>query len=102
MRVHDTNNGSTRSMIIGLLAGGTIGAALALMYAPEKGSRLRARLRRKSRDVIDETKIKIEGAVEATSDRLEHAKENGSKALREAKKTVDAVADKAAHSIRGN
>lgn len=43
----------------GLMIGGAIGAAFALLFAPKTGIELRADLRRKSRELYDETETKF-------------------------------------------
>ncbi len=43
----------------GFLIGGAIGAAFALLFAPKSGSELRADIRRKSRELYDETEEKL-------------------------------------------
>ena len=98
MRHEHTNNG-TGKLLVGLLAGGSIGAALALLYAPEKGSRLRGRLHRKSGELVDEAKGKIE---DVASDTMEKAKAAGTRAQHNALKMVDTVSEKAGKALHGN
>ncbi|MDZ7344481.1 MAG: YtxH domain-containing protein [candidate division KSB1 bacterium] len=43
----------------GFLIGGSIGAVLALLFAPKSGSELRAEIRRKSREYYDEADAKL-------------------------------------------
>ncbi len=42
------NNGMVKGLVIGLLAGGAIGAIVALLYAPKSGKELRADIREKA------------------------------------------------------
>jgi gas vesicle protein len=43
----------------GFLIGGTIGAVIALLFAPKSGDELRADIRRKSRELYDETEAHL-------------------------------------------
>ncbi len=47
------NNGATKGFIFGLLAGSAIGALLALLYAPKSGRELRADLKAKTDELMD-------------------------------------------------
>ena len=96
---HEHTNSGTGKLLVGLLAGGSIGAALALLYAPEKGTRLRARLHRKSGELVEEAKEKIE---EVASDTMEKAKAVGNRTHRNALKMVDTVSEKAEKALHGN
>jgi gas vesicle protein len=43
----------------GFLIGGSIGAVIALLFAPKSGNELRADIRRKSREIYDETEEQL-------------------------------------------
>lgn len=58
----------------GFLIGGAIGAAFALLFAPKTGMELRADLRRKSRELYDETEEKLGEWKEEAADVLEQGK----------------------------
>jgi gas vesicle protein len=49
---------SKKNVLIGLLAGAAAGAIAGIMLAPEKGSKLRKRLRKKGMDAFEELKGK--------------------------------------------
>ncbi|MGY6562825.1 MAG: YtxH domain-containing protein [Luteibaculaceae bacterium] len=44
---------STEKTIFGFLAGAAIGASLGILFAPDKGSKTRKKLKRKARDIKD-------------------------------------------------
>jgi len=58
----------------GFLFGGAIGAAFALLFAPKSGNELRADLRRKSRELYDETEAQLGEWKEQAAEVLEQGK----------------------------
>lgn len=70
----EENNGGGmfKGLLIGLLAGGALGAGIALLYAPKPGRKLRAELKQKADDLIEEGEEYIttvqEKAVEIVDD----------------------------------
>ncbi len=100
------NNGATKGFIFGLLAGSAIGALLALLYAPKSGRELRADLKAKTDELMDNaesimqnTRVRAqEVASEARkrseqviSDVLNTAKQRSSSIIEEGIKVKDAV-----------
>lgn len=60
------NNGTTKGFLFGLLAGSAIGAVLALLYAPKSGKELRADIKAKTGELMDEA----EGMVQSTKEKI--------------------------------
>jgi gas vesicle protein len=58
---YDTNN--TKSVLIGLLIGGLVGAAAMLLFAPQSGKRTRAQIQQRSIQLRDRTTNNIIKAV---------------------------------------
>jgi gas vesicle protein len=56
------NDKLVKGLVVGFLAGGTIGAVLALLYAPKSGKELRADLRTKADDLMAEADTYVEAA----------------------------------------
>lgn len=56
------NEKLVKGLVIGFLAGGAIGAALALLYAPKSGKELRADLRTKADDLMADADTYVEAA----------------------------------------
>jgi gas vesicle protein len=56
------NEKLVKGLVIGFLAGGAIGAALALLYAPKSGKELRADLRTKADDLMTDADTYVEAA----------------------------------------
>jgi len=46
--MQEDNSGMLKGLIIGVLAGGAVGALVALLYAPKSGRELRADIKEKS------------------------------------------------------
>jgi gas vesicle protein len=61
---------STGSFLVGLLSGAAIGAALGLLYAPDKGHITRKKLSRKADDMKDEFNGKLDEMREYVNDSL--------------------------------
>lgn len=95
-----TSRSGTKHLIFGLIAGGTIGAALALLYAPDKGSKLRASLRKKSGKLADDTRKSLDDAAHKVTDSLNDAKRSGERVLNDTVKKVETVAEKAARALK--
>ncbi len=61
----------TSNVIAGLLLGIIAGAALGVLYAPDKGTETRRRISRKGTDLADMLKDKIGGLVDAAVSKYE-------------------------------
>ncbi len=70
------NNGMAKGMIIGLLTGGAIGAGVALLYAPKTGRRMRAELREKADNLIDEGQDYLSTVQDKATEIIEDAKDS--------------------------
>ena len=57
----DNDNGGGGGFFAGLLLGGALGAALALLYAPQRGEETQDLLRQKTHEYSDLAKAKIPG-----------------------------------------
>ena len=48
------NDGMAKGLIVGFIAGSIVGAAIALLYAPKAGKELRADIKEKTSDLMDD------------------------------------------------
>jgi len=48
------NDGMAKGLIAGFIAGSIVGAAIALLYAPKAGKELRADIKEKASDLMDD------------------------------------------------
>ena len=82
-------------IILGVLAGAAIGAALGVLFAPDKGSKTRSKLLAKGTDYSDSLKEQFNELVETITNKAEDAEQeahhlasNGKAKLHDAKKEV--------------
>ena len=85
---------STGKVFLGVLAGVAAGAALGILFAPEKGSKTRRKICKKGEDYVDSLKDKFNEFRDDISEKFEEMKEevsgfvDGEKGkLKDAKKT---------------
>ena len=60
--MQEDNSGMLKGLIIGVLAGGAVGALVALLYAPKSGKELRADIREKTGDLMDDAEQALKEA----------------------------------------
>jgi len=72
---------STGKVVLGVLAGVAIGAALGILFAPDKGSETRKKLSRKGEDAIDDLNEKFDELLSTLTEKIETAKEEACKQM---------------------
>jgi gas vesicle protein len=80
-----------KGLIIGLFAGGAIGAALALLYAPKSGRELRADIKDKADDLIGGAEEYLHAAKERAGEIVSEAKKRSDQLITDAKKKADTL-----------
>jgi gas vesicle protein len=78
-------NGYVKGLFIGFLAGGAVGALVALLYAPESGKELRSDIKNKTDEYYDETEKFIADAKLKAKTRSEDLLKNAERIFTEAK-----------------
>ncbi|GBD86714.1 YtxH-like protein [bacterium BMS3Abin03] len=74
-----------KGVIIGFIAGGALGAALALLYAPKSGKELRQDIKIKTDDYFDEAEKYIAEAKDKAIDLINEGKKKSEKIIKDAK-----------------
>lgn len=93
-----------KGLFIGILTGGALGAALALLYAPKSGKELRKDIRDKSDEYLDEAEKYIAEAKDKAIDLINEGKKRSEKLIKDAKDKSDQLlkdAEKLFHEAKG-
>jgi len=97
------NNGMLKGLVIGVLAGGAIGALIALLYAPKSGRELRADIKEKADGLMDGAEEYLSAAKSKAGEIVSEAKKRSDQLITEAKQRADSLlqdADKIITSAR--
>jgi gas vesicle protein len=87
---HDNNNLS-KGLLLGFLAGGALGAILALLYAPKSGKELRADIKHKADDYLDEAEKYLAEAKDRAKDLINEGRKKSEKIITDAKSKSDEI-----------
>jgi len=63
-------------VVISVLAGAAAGAVLGMLFAPEKGTRIRRQIANKSEDYVDEVKDTYEKVLDSVAQKVRSIKRN--------------------------
>ncbi len=85
------HNGMVKGLVIGFLAGGAVGAIVALLYAPKSGKELRADIKEKAGEFADNAEEALQQAKNRAGDIVSEAKRRSETLLNEAKKKADTL-----------
>jgi gas vesicle protein len=80
---------NTGKIALGALAGLAVGAALGILFAPEKGSTTRRRITDKGDDYLDELTTKFNSLCNAVSEKLELTKQEAEDFVNKGKAMLD-------------
>jgi gas vesicle protein len=67
---------SSKKLLLGVLGGVAAGALLGVLFAPEKGSKIRKGISKKGEDLVDLLKEKFNEVIETVTEKYEKAKED--------------------------
>lgn len=88
------DNNIARGFLIGFLAGGTVGAIVALLTAPKSGKEFRADIKQKSEDYFDEAEKYLAEAKDKARELINEGKKKSEKIIQDAKvKSEDILKD---------
>jgi gas vesicle protein len=97
------NNGTTKGFIFGLLAGGAIGAILALLYAPKSGRELRADIKSKTDELMGSAEEVFENVKGKLPEVSMEAKKRSQQIISDAKSKADSLlqdADRVLNNVK--
>ncbi len=80
------NDGMLKGLVIGILAGGALGAVLALLYAPKSGRELRADIKEKADDFMEDAEGRLRNAGARAGDIISDAKRRSDELIADAKR----------------
>ena len=98
MEENDKGGGMAKGMMIGFLAGGALGAAIALLYAPKPGRKLRAELREKADNLIEDGEEYVVAVQEKAAEIVDDAKKGLSQLFTDTEKEVTRAVKSASSS----
>ncbi|RZJ67554.1 MAG: YtxH domain-containing protein [Flavobacterium sp.] len=84
---------SNKNVLIGLFAGVAVGAALGILFAPDKGSETRKKIKDKGADLKGQAVDKYGQIVDAASEKIESVKSKFNELTGKAEKAVNGVAE---------
>src|SRR5512140_728052 len=89
-RNSDSANGGglAKGLMIGLLAGGVLGAGIALLYAPKPGRKLRAELKDKADSLLEDGEEYMMAVQEKAAEIVDDAKKGLSQLFTDTEKEV--------------
>ena len=87
----EEDNGMSKGLLIGLLTGGVLGAVIALLYAPKPGKELRADIKNKAGEMIDDAEEYINVAKSKAVDIINEGKKRSENLITEAKKRAESL-----------
>lgn len=85
------DNRNSKGLLIGILAGGLAGAAIALLYAPKSGREMRDQIRNKKDELLDDTSEYLQIAKTKASDMINEGKRRSEELITDAKKKASTL-----------
>ncbi|MEO8664324.1 MAG: YtxH domain-containing protein [Ignavibacteria bacterium] len=78
-------NKTSKGLLLGFIAGGIVGAAIALLYAPKTGKEMRKQIKSKKDELIDDTSEYLQIAKTKASDLINEGKRRSEELISDAK-----------------
>jgi gas vesicle protein len=95
------NDGIVKGLLIGLLAGGAIGAVVALLSTPKTGREMRSDIKSKMDDLMDEADTYVGTAKERSAALMSEARKRSESLVTDAKRKATSLMEDADKIITG-
>ena len=82
---------STGKILLGVLAGIAVGATLGILFAPDKGSKTRKKIREKGDEYADELGEKFNAFISSITEKFETMKEEAAHMYKSGKQQIKGV-----------
>lgn len=90
---------SNQKVLLGLVAGVAVGAALGILFAPDKGSETRKKISTKGNDYKNGLKDKFGSLVDSASEKMESVKSRINELTGHAEAVANNATDKASRTV---
>lgn len=88
---------SAGKIVAAVLAGVAVGAALGILFAPDKGSETRRKITKKSKDYVDDLGEKANEFMEGITEQLEAVKEDAVRITENGKHQAEQMSNSIVH-----
>jgi gas vesicle protein len=90
----------TKGLMIGLLAGGVLGAGIALLYAPKPGRKLRAEIKDKAENLLEDGEEYVMAVQEKAAEIVDDAKKGLTQLFGDTEKEITRTVKGAAKEVK--
>ncbi len=87
----EENDGMAKGLIVGFIAGSVVGAVLALLYAPKTGKELRADIKQKTGEFIEEADDYLTKAQKRATEIINEGKQRSQVLISDARKRAESL-----------
>lgn len=85
------NDGLAKGLIVGFISGAVVGAVVGLLFAPKPGKELRAEIKEKANDLVDDAQGYIQKARAKAVDLINEGKRRSDDLVSDARKKADSL-----------
>jgi gas vesicle protein len=90
----------TGKVLLGVLAGVAVGATLGILFAPDKGSNTRKKIKQKGDDYADDLGEKFNEFIETITQQFQQVKEEANRVAHDGKVKVEDAAKEVASAVK--
>ncbi len=87
----EQDDGMAKGVIVGFIAGSLVGAVLALLYAPKAGRELRAELKDRAGDIVDDAQVYMNKARAKATEIISDSREKSNELVSNARRKADSI-----------